>query len=518
MDKQLEADVVIIGGGITGTAIARELSRYQLETVLVEKAGYIGAGQTKASLGTIYCGLPMMQSFVLKSVMSPEAPIYEPDSQKIKWLEEGFEMWPRLFEQLDIQHLPLRTLVVARNEKEISDLEFLRKLGEKIGGTYADLRWADRKTCFEMEPHLIQNAVAGLYSEGQCFRVSPWELALAFSDNAKENGVKFILNAEVTGVSHKNGYQVVSTTQGPVGTRFIVNAAGLFADVVADMGGARDWKLSLARNMMIVLDKRVSGLVRNFLMTPAYPGVVTIWSPTLDGNILLDLGTYDRTDDKEDRCCHRNEYSENIKIARWLIPEISEKDIIRAFVGLRAFNTRDPEENIVEPSSSNPRFINVAVRLPGLISAPPVAKSVVGLLGKAGLELVINANFTPCRRAITRFRDLPAKEQHELISQTPHYGHVICRCETITEGEVVEAIKRGARTVSEVKYRTRAGMGRCQGGFCGPHVVAILARELNVPVTQIKDSTLDSPVVPYESKELLREVAGAGGGDGCTNG
>lgn len=293
MDKQLEADVVIIGGGITGTAVARELSRYQLETILVEKAGYISAGQTKASLGTIYCGLPMMQSFVLKSVMAPKAPIYDRNSKKTKWLEEGFEMWPQWFEELDIQHLSLRTLVVARSEKEITDLEFLRKLGENIGGTYADIRWADRKTCFEMEPHLTQDTLAGLYSEGHCFRVSPWELAIALSDNAKQNGVKFILDAEVTGVSQKNGYQIVKTTQGPIRTKFIVNATGLFADTVADMGGARDWSLSLVRNLMIVLDKRVGGLVRNFLMTPMYPGVVTIWSPTLDGNLLLDLGTYD---------------------------------------------------------------------------------------------------------------------------------------------------------------------------------------------------------------------------------
>lgn len=188
------------------------------------------------------------------------------------------------------------------------------------------------------------------------------------------------------------------------------------------------------------------------------------------------------------------------------MPEISEKDIIRAFVGLRAFNTRDPEENIVEPSSTNPKFINVAVRLPGLICAPAIAKYVVGLLGNAGLELVTNSDFNPFRNAIARFHDLSDREQDRLISQDPRYGHIICRCETITEGEVVEAIKRGAKTVAGIKYRTRAGMGRCQGGFCGPRVVTILSRELNVPITQIMDSSLGSPVVPYESKELLRKV------------
>jgi glycerol-3-phosphate dehydrogenase len=200
----------------------------------------------------------------------------------------------------------------------------------------------------------------------------------------------------------------------------------------------------------------------------------------------------------------------NLIEAKRYIPEISEKDVIRSFVGMRVFNTRDQEENIIEPSGTNPSFINVAVRLPGIIPAQPIARHVVELLGDAGLELVTKPDFNPWRKGITRFRDLSDIERGKLIAQDARYGHVVCRCETITEGEIVEAIKRGARTVAGVRYGTRAGMGRCQGGFCGPRVVRILARELDVPVTQVMDSSLGSPVVPYESKELFQDVARVG--------
>jgi glycerol-3-phosphate dehydrogenase len=195
---------------------------------------------------------------------------------------------------------------------------------------------------------------------------------------------------------------------------------------------------------------------------------------------------------------------QNLLEVKRYIPEISEKDIIRTFVGMRVFNARDPEENIIEPCSTNPRFINAAVRLPGIASSLPIARYVVGLLGDAGLELRTRSDFNPFRTAMPRFRDLPVSEQNSLIAKDPRYGHVVCRCETITEGEIVEAIKRGARTIAGVKYMTRAGMGRCQGGFCGPRVVGILARELNIPVTQVMDSGPGSPIVPFESKELLQ--------------
>jgi glycerol-3-phosphate dehydrogenase len=516
--KQFEADVVVIGAGNTGATIARELSRYKVETVVVERGGQEGSqGQTKASGGTFYTGLPMLSSFVLKSAMAPDAPLYDPNSQKIKWLEQGFDMAPQLLKELDVKYRIVGALIVATNKEEVKDLEsYLKlsesigKLGASIGRRYGSLRWADRKTCFEMEPHLTKDVVAGLYSEGEQIEVSPWELAIAQADNARQNGAQVMLNTEVTGVSQINGYQVVETSHGPIKTRFIVNAAGLFADAVADMGGARDWDINLARSLLIILDKHVGELYHKTVFLPPRPGKGIMYTPTVDGNLLVNVVAYRPPRDRNDLGAHHNECMENLIAAKKLIPEISEKDVIRTFVGMRAFNTRDMEENIVEPCSTNPRFINVVVRLPGITPAVPIARHVVELLGDAGLELVTKPDFIPPNKAIPRFRDLSDSERSKLIAQDPRYGHVICRCETITEGEIVEAIKRGARTVAGVKYRTRAGMGRCQGGFCGPRVVGILARELNIPVTQVLESSFGSPVVPFKSKELWREVAREG--------
>ncbi len=285
MVKQWEAEIVIIGAGITGTTLARELSRYKVDAVVVEKGGGAGTqAQTKASGGMVYTGFAMLMSFILKSIMAPDAPLYDPDSQKTKWLEQGFDMALQRFEELDVRHRRLTTLTPAINKEEVKILESLVKSAEGIGVRYATPKWADRRMCSDMEPHLTKDVVAGL-------------------------------------------------------------------------------------------------------------------------------------------------------------------------------------------------------------------------------ELTTNSDFNPFRTAIPRFRNLPESERSKLIAQDPRYGHVVCRCETITEGEIVEAIKRGARTVTAVKYMTRAGMGRCQGGFCGPRVVGIMARELNIPATQIMDSGLGSPVVPFESKELLREAA-----------
>ena len=511
MVKQIEADVVVIGSGITGTSIARELSRYKVETILVEKAGYISAGQTKASAGGIYTeSLRMVRSLVVKSAYAAGAPLYDPESQKLKFIREGFKMWLQLLEELDVKYKSEPILIVAVNKNQLADLENYVRVGESIGGRYADMRWVDKETILAMVPYLTKDVVAGLYSDTQAMQTQPWELAIAMADNAKQNGVRVLLDAEVTGVSQKNGYQLVETKRGCIKTRFIVNAAGVHADVVADMGGARDWGLVHIRHLFIVLDRRIGQYVNFGFTGVGVPGEMEGFALTPEGNIVVIVVRYTPTQDKYAFGSHRLEHTEAMRVAKQYLPKVSEKDVIRSYVPLVAFNTRDPEENIVEPCSTNARFINVAVRMPGLAAAPAIAKYVVELLGNAGLELTTNPDFNPFRTAIPRFRDLSDIERNRLIAQDPHYGHVVCRCETVTEGEIVEAIKRGARTMAGVKYMTRAGMGRCQGGFCGPRVVGILSRELGIPVTQIDDSGPGSPVVPFESKELLREVASVG--------
>jgi glycerol-3-phosphate dehydrogenase len=503
MEKKLEADVVIIGGGMTGVAIARELSRYKLDTVLLEQGGELCAGQTKATLGIVYTGLIMLESMIIKTVLAPGLPPYEPHTFKMRWSEEGFSKdWPQWLSELDIKHKYLPVLVIARNEDEVKDLDVAWDLGASIGGVYADIRRVDREEILAIEPNVNPDVVSGLYAEGHAIDIFPPEAAIALAENAVENGVRIMLDAEVTGIAQKGGHQIVETVKGPIKTNFIINAAGKYADKVADMGGPRDWGLQFRYNQLIVLDRRTKGLVNTVLNLPARPGVIETMM-SRDNNIMINCGTYDITENPDDISTSREGFKKSMAIAKSMVPSISEKDIINSFRGIRAFNTRDLEDHIIEFSRTNPRFLNVVIRLPGFIGAPPMARHIVGMLADAGLKLVSKSDFNPYRKAIPRFRDLSDDERRALVAQDPRYGHVVCRCETVTEGEIVEAIRRGARTEEGIKMRTRAGMGRCQGGFCGSRVIEILARELNIPVTRVTKRSVDSPFLLYNSKELL---------------
>jgi glycerol-3-phosphate dehydrogenase len=484
--NRIEADVLVIGAGMTGTTIARELSRYEVETIVVEKGMDVGIqGQTKASGGMIYSGLVMLMSYILKSFVAPDAPIYDPKSQKVRWLEQGFDQARQWLEELDISSRPAKHFVIATDKDEIKDLESLLILGKSMGERYSKINWADRDECFEMEPHLTKDVLAGLWSEGDAMQVPSWDIAMAQSENARQNGVKFMLNTEVTGVLQKNGYQLVETSRGQIKTRFIVNAGGIFADKVSDLAGPRDWDLMFVRNLFVIMDRRSGSLVNTHLCLPPRPGKGPICGQTLDGNLIINTGEYEHSPSRYNVGAYPGEALRNVLKAKRFVPVISEDDVIRSFAGMRVFNTRNEEENIIEPVSNNERFINAVVRLPGVTPAVPIARYVVELLGNAGMELTSKTDFNPYRKRIPKFRDISDEERRRLISHDPRYGHVVCACETVTEGQISEAVKRGAGSIDGVRYATRAGMGRCQGNYCRPHVAEIMARELNVPITQI---------------------------------
>lgn len=491
--EQIEADVTVIGAGITGTTVARELSRFKVETIVVEKGMDIGTqGQTKASGGMIYSGLVMLMSFIVKSLVAPDAPLYDPESQKVRWLEQGFDQAPVWLEELDVYNRPVKNLVIATNKDEIKDLESLPPLGKSMGERYSKINWMDRDKCLELEPHLTENVIAGLYSEGDAIQVSPWEVALAQSENARQNGVRFMLNTRVTGIIQKNGYQLVETSRGRIKTKFIVNAGGILADKVSDLAGERNWGLIFIRNLFVIMDRRAGNLVNTNLCLPPRPGKGPICGRTPDGTLIISTGAYEPSANRNDMGARPGEALRNMMEARKYVPELSEKDIIRSFVGMRVFNNRDQEENIVEPLKNNPRFINAVVRLPGLTPAVPIARYVVQLLGEAGMELSPKQNFNPHRTGIKRVRNISEDEKIRLLSRDSRYSHVVCSCETVTEGEIAEAIQRGAKTITGIRYATRAGMGRCQGNYCSTHVADILASELNVPLTQILERRPES--------------------------
>jgi len=357
-------------------------------------------------------------------------------------------------------------------------------LGKMAGGIYADFEQVGRDKIFELEPHISKDITTALYAKDHIIDVFPPELVIAIAENAAENGTRILLNADVTGITRHNNSQIVQTTNGTIKTRFVINAAGGWADKVADMGGIRDWGLKFNKTQLMFLDRRLNPLLNGAVRWPNKPGVIEVLERRID-NIMVECGTYDPTDDPGDTGTMREDMLKGLAIGRTLLPGISEKDVIAGFAGVRFFNTRTPGDHIVEFPPDNPLFLNVIIRLPGIIGAPPMARYVVEMLKKAGLELAANEKFNPVRKRFPRIRGAGIEERQRLVAERPEFGHVICRCEEVTEGEIIEAVRRGARTVDGVKMRTRASMGRCQGNFCSAKIAAIMARELKEPLHDI---------------------------------
>jgi glycerol-3-phosphate dehydrogenase len=481
-EKQIaEADVVIIGAGITGCGIARELSKYKVESIVVERAGEVAAGQSKLTLGHIYTGLNMVGSMVLKSVMlppdTPLSALYHPNSLLTKWNEQGFNEWIPMFEELGVKHSYSPLHILAKDKDQIEDMQKYIDLGKKIGGIYADFEEVDREQILAREPYVNKDVVTGLYAKDHVIDVFPPEIVIAMAESAVQNGVKIMLNAEVTAINKKNNYQMVQTSQGAIKTKFIVNATGKYGDRVADMAGGRDWNLTFNKTQFIVLDRRLNGLLNGTVRWPNKPGVIQLIQSRYP-NLLVECGIYEPTDDPDDIGTMRNKVFDGIATAQTLVPAISIKDIIRTYTGVRLFNTRNVGDHLVEFSPVNSKFINVVLRLPGFIGALPMSRHVVNMLGDAGLDLVTKRVFNKFRKAAPRMEDLTNDDRNALIAKDHRYGHIICRCEKVTEGEIIEAIRRGATTIDGVKFRTRASMGTCQGNYCSQKIADILAREL----------------------------------------
>ncbi|MGA2107826.1 MAG: FAD-dependent oxidoreductase [Syntrophorhabdales bacterium] len=514
MKSPFESDVLIIGAGIIGASIARELSQYEVRTTVAEKSADTFTGQTKTGHGFVYSGrsLNMALSLVLKSIMSPGAHLWEPDSLKIRLGTEGYELFEPLAKRLDLLYKPAKFLMVARNDEELKGLKQLYEITDLMG-IQKDVRWLRRADVLDMEPNITNEVRAGLYEDKWTKAIFPPGYAIANAENARANGAVFLYGAEVTKIRALEGGFVTETKKGPVRSRFIVNAAGLYADRVADLAGARDgWGLTHNRTQMTLLDKRLGEDMFqsvNCVQAVPRPGFFEGVQVQVHGNPYVFCGGYNPAPSKEATETRREWFRENIEYGRRLVPTFSEKDVITAFVGIRSFNTRDPEDHIIEFSKKHSQFLNAVIRLPGYSVCAAVAKYVVNLLGNQGLQLTEKTDYEATRKSIPLFSELSDGEKDALIRQDPRYGHIVCRCESVTEGEIVEAIKRGACTVQGIQFRTRAGMGRCQKGFCGPRVVRILARELGIPETEVTLKGPGSEIMRYFSKELLRSEGAA---------
>jgi len=484
---KLETQVLIIGAGSTGLAIARELSRYKVDVVVVDKHMEVCSGEVRGSHALIYSsvGLSWANSLILKSIQTPDVPpskLFHRDSLKTRLTREGFDMFPAIAEELDIPFTSARRLVVAKTE---DDFEGMKVLGEIWKSMDLSPEILDQEAITALEPHVSKEYTRGVTQVGDVGYCYPWDYGIALAENVVENGGRIILLAEVLGITPQNGGFTVDTARGSIKTRFIINAAGPYADEIAEMAGVKDFGLTFTRSQMLILDKSVGHLVKHVTCGVFRPGKSRLIRPTPSGNIEVLCSNYYPATYPEETTTKSEWLAENLAGMTEMFPELSKKDIITSFTGVRVFNTRDPGEHLFEVSAGNPNFLNAVTRLPGLAITPAAAKYMAGLLAEQGLELTEKPDFNPRRTNIPKFSDLPDEEKESLIAQDAKYGHIVCRCEGVTEGEILEAIRRGARTVAGVKYRTRAGMGRCQMDYCGTQIVEILAREMGIPEAQV---------------------------------
>ena len=472
-------DVVVIGAGVSGASVARELAKFEVDVVVLERENDVSNGSSKANSAIVHAGYDAV-----------------PGTLMAKYNALGNAMYGRLCRELDVPFSRCGSLVLAFTEKDREHLEELMERGRMNG--IPGLKIIEGDEVKRLEPHLSHNVVAALLAETAGI-VGPWELTIAMMENAVENGVELELNQEVIDIQRIDGGYRVQTNRGYFDTRIVVNAAGVYADQIHNMTAEPSYRIRPRRGQYFVMDKTQGKLVdRVIFQCPTELGKGVLVTPTVHGNLLLGPDAQDM-DDREDLATTGEKLTFVRDQAVKSIDGLEFREAIRSFAGLRAESDRG--DFVIEEAAGAPGFIDVGgIKSPGLTSAPAigvdVAKMVAEMLG--ALE---NSEFKPERKQVV-FMELSPEEKRELIRRDPSYGRIICRCENITEGEIVDSIHRkvGAATVDGVKKRCRPGMGRCQGGFCGPRVQEILARELQISLEDVVLDRRDSYILTGETK------------------
>lgn len=461
----MKYDVAVVGAGVIGSLIARELSRYNIKIALVEKCNDMAMGTSKANSAIVHAGFDA-----------------KPGSLKAKLNVEGTALMPELCKKLSVPFKPVGSLVVAFSDEETETLNELLERG-RINGV-PGLEIYDSEKLRTAEPNISDEAKAALWAPSAGI-VCPYELTIAAVENAVVNGVDFIRNFEVKEINYSDGSFSVSDGENIINTDYIINAAGVYCDEIASLIGDNSIHTTPRKGEYMLCDKSVGKLANHTIFQcPSKMGKGILVTPTVDGNLLLGPSALD-IEDKNDVSTTSDTLSEILEIAKKSVPSLTTREVITSFAGLRAHCSKN--DFIIEPSEKNEQFINVSgIESPGLSSAPAIALYVKDImLSKINAEA--KSDFVEDREEPVRFRHMTNEERKALIKKNPSYGRIICRCETITEGEILDAIHApaGARDVDGVKRRTRAGMGRCQGGFCGSKVVELLAKELGVEINEI---------------------------------
>ena len=454
-------DVAVIGAGVVGASIARELSRYKLSTVVVERCEDVCSGTSKANSAIVHAGYDAV-----------------PGSLKAKFNVRGAELIRELSKKLDFDYRENGSMVISLSPEGHAGLVTLLEKGEKNGVKDLEIISGDRAR--EIEPALSPEVVEALLVPHGAI-VCPFLMTIAFAENAAENGAEFRFLEDVTGIMPDDGRFILSVNgEEKYDVKYVVNAAGVYADKINNMVSAKKLSITPRRGEYVLMDREVGGLVdHTIFQLPTKLGKGVLVTPTVHGNLLVGPNA-DPLEDKEDISVTADGMDEIKSKALLSVPSIPYNKMITSFAGLRAHESGD--DFIIGEAEDCEGFFNAAgIASPGLSSAPAIGEYLAKLIAeKAGAQE--KSDFIDERKGFIRITKLSPEERNVLIAERPEYGRIVCRCEEVTEGEIEDAIRRpvGARSLDGIKRRVRQGMGRCQAGFCTPKAIEILARELGI--------------------------------------
>lgn len=472
-------DVIIIGAGITGTLIARELSKYNLSVGVLEKCNDVGNATTNANSAIIHSGYDPV-----------------PGTLKAKFNALGNPMYDQLTKELDVPFYRLGSLTVAIYDSQV---EMLKELCERSKVNGVEVKLLNKEETLALEPNINPEVKASLYAP-TCGIIDPFNLTVRAMENAIDNGVTLHLSQKVTDIKKVGDHYQIQTNRGVFEAKIVINAAGNYADKIAAMVEPIDWNITPRKGEYFVLDHYKAGLVnRTIFPLPSEKGKGILVSVTTSGNYIVGPSSEpikDKDDVSTDAATLRNVRTQ----ATDLVPSIPFNQVIRTFSGNRPSCSR--HDFIIEYAKSDNNFINVAgIESPGIASSPAIARYVVNELVKPLIKLEENKNFNPYVRPVHRLYNAMQDSDYSYINEHENYSEVICSCEKVTLGEIMDQLNRSCppHSVKGLKRRTRAGFGKCQGGFCQPKIVLLLAKHYGV-------SPLDIPLDDEGSNILLEKV------------
>jgi len=474
-------DIIIIGAGVIGASVARELAKYKLNIMVIEKNNDVGDETSSANSAIIHSGYDP-----------------HPGTLKAKLNVLGNQMFTDVCKDLDVEFERIGSLTIATSVEEMDALDSLYKMGLE---NKAEVKLISKEELWEMEPYATKKALGALWAPTAGI-INPFELVVALMENAMDNGVKLHLEECVTNIIKKDGYYEIITDKSTYQTKVVINAAGTYSDVINNMVNEEKETIEPRKGEYYVLEHFTndfnSYVTHTLFAPPSSKGKGILISPTTHGNFLIGPSS-EFVSDKEDKTTDKTTLDNVLKEAYRLVDDIPMKHLIREFSGVRAYHkSGDFVINMKEKG-----FINLlGIQSPGLASSPAIAKEAVSYVEKC-LDLAVNSKFNPKRKPLYRINKLSEEERNQLIKTNPEFGQIICRCEKVSLGEIKDSINRncGATTIKGVKKRVRPGFGKCQGGFCEPLVNRIIADELNIDQLDVKYSSKGSYILDHKMKE-----------------